>query len=185
MKKLLLSASLLSSLLLASACGDEEEVENPDVEGCEHLQEGPAAPVTAGTGAGAPAVDDDHRRYDITLADVAGGKGGDVTFASSEAGDYILFLGAAVPVAVLDAAGATVPFESSSASSDQCTEVKARHQLELGVGTYTLRFGPSALGAVGLVVEPAAHEDPAGRRGGRWGRSAGWGTRKHRRLGPG
>lgn len=161
MKKLLLSVSLLSSLLLASACGDEEapQTENPDVEGCEHLQEGPATPVAAASGAGAPAVDDDHRRYDIALADVAGGKGGDVTFASAEAGDYVLFLGAAVPVAVLDGTGAQVPFESSSASSPQCAEIKARHQLELGVGSYTLRFGPSSLGAVSLVVEPAAHAE--------------------------
>ena len=159
MKKLLLSASLLSSLLLSSACGgDEEETENPDVEGCEHLQEGPATPVSAtATGAAAPAVDDDHRRYDITLTDVAGGKGGDVTFASGEAGDYVLFLDAAVPVSVLDGAGAQVPFESSSASSAQCTEIKARHVLELGVGTYTLRFGPSPLDAVGLVVELGEH----------------------------
>ena len=158
MKKLLLCASMLSSLLLTSACGgEEEEAESPDVEGCEHLQEGPATAVSAATGAGAPAVDDDHRRYDISLGDVTGGRGGDVTFASSEAGDYILFLGAAVPVAVLDAAGATLPFESSSASSTQCAEIKARHVLELGVGTYTLRFGPSSQGSVSLVVEHADH----------------------------
>ncbi len=159
MKKLFLSASLLSSFLLTAACGGDAEqaAESPDAESCEHLQEGPATPLTAASGAGAPAVDDDHRRYDITLTEVPGGKGGDVTFASGEGGDYVLFLDAAVPVSVLDGAGAQVAFESSSASSETCTEIKARHVVELGVGTYTLRFGPSPLSAVGLVVEHGAH----------------------------
>jgi hypothetical protein len=158
MKKFLSVSVLSSLLLLTSACGEDEVAEeNPDVEGCEHLEEGPATAITASTGASAPAVDDDHRRYDVTLVDVAGGKGGSVTFASSEAGDFVLFLGENVPVVVEDAAGSVVEFESSSAGSATCSAIKARHQLELGVGTYSLRFGPSSVGAVSLVLEPAAH----------------------------
>src|SRR5688572_14994746 len=76
MKKKLLAALLMSTALLATACGDDEE-ENPDVEGCEHLQEGPATAVTAtATSENAPAIRADHRRYDVTLVAGNGGNSG-------------------------------------------------------------------------------------------------------------
>lgn len=158
MKMKLFSAVLLSSALFL-ACGGEE---NADVEACEHLQEGPASSVTASaSGTGAPTVSNDHRRYDIALVDVTGGKGGSVSFAAAEATDYILFTSADVPVVVKDSNGQTVAFEATTKSSSECTEVKGRHTVPLTVGTYTLTFGPTTATSVSLVIEEAGgdHED--------------------------
>jgi hypothetical protein len=156
MKRKLLSAVLLSAGLIFG-CGGEEE-ESVDVEGCEHLQRGPASSITAtATATGAPAVKDDHRRYDIALADVTGGKGGSVTFAAAAAGDYVLFTSADVPVAVTDANGQAVAIEASVKSSPECTEIKGRHTIPMKVGTHTLTFGPTTGASVSIVIEPDEH----------------------------
>jgi hypothetical protein len=160
MKKKLLSALLLSTALLTAACGgDDKEPEQDDVEGCEHLQKGPGAPVTAAaTGAG-PAVSNDHKRYDITLVDVTGGKGGSVSFAVSEATDYVFYLNAAVDLRVTNSSGAEVPEEEFAGSSATCTDIKGRYVVPLTVGTHTLTFGPSTLSSVSLVIEEGGHHD--------------------------
>lgn len=153
MKMKLFSAVLLSSALFL-ACGDEEET--ADSEACEHLKEGPTSAVTASaSGTGAPAVSNDHRRYDIALADVTGGKGGSVSFAAAEGTDYILFTSADVPVTVKNSSGATVSPEESVKSSATCAEVKGRHTFPMSVGTYTLTFGPTTAASVSLVIEEA------------------------------
>jgi hypothetical protein len=149
----LLSVVLLSSALFLGCGGDKE---NADSEACEHLQEGPATSITATAAAtGAPAVSNDHRRYDITLTDVTGGKGGTVSFAAAEAVDYILFTSADVPVIVKDTGGTTVAPEASVKSSSACTEIKGRHTVPLSVGTHTLTFGPTTATSVSLVIEEA------------------------------
>jgi hypothetical protein len=151
MKMKLFSAVLLSTSLLVACGGDEE---SPDVEGCEHLKEGPAAAITASaSGTGAPAVSNDHKRYDISLTDVTGGKGGSVSFAASEGTDYILFTSADVPVVVKGSNGQTVAPEASVKTSSECTEIKGRHTFGLSVGTYTISFGPTTATSVSLVVE--------------------------------
>jgi len=155
MKKKLFSACLLSTVLLAG-CGTVNEA---DMEACEHLQEGPSSIVTAtATASGAPAVDNDHRRYDISLVDITGGKGGFVSFDVENAGHYILFTGADVPVVVRNAAGDTVSFEVSVKSSTECTNVKGRHTVPLAVGKYSLAFGPTMQGVVSLVIEEETAE---------------------------
>ncbi|WP_164016935.1 hypothetical protein [Pyxidicoccus trucidator] len=160
MNKKLLAALLMSTALLATACGDDEEgEENVDVEGCEHLQEGPSTAVTATLTGTAPAVDNDHRRYDITLVDGAGGKTGSVSFAADEATDYVIFTGADVPLTVRDSSGAVVDIEESTKSSSQCTDIKGRHVVPMTVGTHTLTFGPTPTASVSIVIEEAAHED--------------------------
>jgi hypothetical protein len=157
--KMKLFAAVLVSAGLIFGCGGEEE-ENVDVEGCEHLQEGPSTAVTATAAtAGAPAVKDDHRRYDVTLVDVTGGKGGSVTFAAAEEGDYVLFTSADVPVAVTNANGQTVAIEASAKSSPECTEIKGRHTIPMKVGTHTFTFGPTTQTSVSVVIEPEAHGD--------------------------
>jgi hypothetical protein len=159
MKRKLFAAVLLSAGLIFG-CGDDEEEENIDVEGCEHLQEGPSTAVTATAAtAGAPAVKDDHRRYDVTLVDVTGGKGGSVTFAAAAEGDYVLFTSADVQVAIKDANGQAVGIEASAKSSTECTEIKGRHTIPMKVGTHTLTFGPTTQTSVALVIEQAAHAD--------------------------
>lgn len=144
--------------ILSTACPGPKD-DPADVEGCEHLEEGPAVSVTASADGGtAPAIRSDHKRYDVQLVDVAGGKGGRVTFAPSAAGDYVFFLDADVAAKFLDSAGAEVAVERSEKSTPTCVAVKGRHQLALGVGTYRLSLGPGSVESVGIVVEPAAHE---------------------------
>lgn len=156
MMKKLLSACLLASALLAGCGGEKNEA---DVEGCEHLQEGPAAAVTATASAsGAPAVSNDHKRYDITLPAGSGGNVGSVSFAAAEASDYVFFLGSNVTLKVTSAAGETVTFEESATSSTACTAIKGRYVAPLQVGTYTLTFGPTSESSVSLVIEETAHE---------------------------
>jgi hypothetical protein len=155
MKKQLLSALLLSASLL-TACGSDDAAASIDDEGCEHLQEGPAVNVTAATSGAGPAVGNDHKRYDIALADVSGGKGGSVTFAAAEATDYVLFTSADVAVKVTNAAGQTVGIEESATRSDACSEIKGRHVVPLTVGTHTLTFGPATASTVSLVIEEAS-----------------------------
>lgn len=157
MKKLL-ATCLLSTALLVGCSGDEEE--SADVEGCEHLQNGPATAITATPGAaGAPEVSNDHKRYDVTLVDVSGQKGGSIAFAASEAADYVFFLNTDVPFAVASAGGQAVAIEESAKSSTECTDIKGRYIVPLEVGTYTLSFGPTSATSVSVVVEEAAHED--------------------------
>jgi hypothetical protein len=151
MKLKFFSAVLLSTALFVGCGGDEETADN---EACEHLQEGPATSVNASASeTGAPSVSNDHRRYDIALTDVTGGKGGTVSFAASEAADYILFTGADVPVTVKSGSGQTIAAKASVKSSSVCTEVKGRHTFPLSVGTYTLTFGPTTATSVSLVIE--------------------------------
>ncbi|MCE9667213.1 hypothetical protein LY474_05235 [Myxococcus stipitatus] len=160
MHKKLLSALLLSTALLTAACGDDDETpeEGVDVEGCEHLREGPSVAVAATTTGTPPAVDDNHRRYDIALVEGAAGHSGAVTFAASEATDYVLYLSADVPVRITDASGAEVELEESAKGSESCSEIKGRHVVPLSVGTFTFTFGPTPTADVSLVIEEASHE---------------------------
>ncbi|QRK07726.1 hypothetical protein JQX13_48390 [Archangium violaceum] len=157
MMKKLLSACLLSSALLVG-CGESNEV---DVEGCEHLAEGPAVAVTASasTSGTLPSVGNDHKRYDITLpAGTGGNYTGSVSFAAAEATDYVFFLGADVSLTVTSSSGQAVAFEESAKSSEQCGDIKGRYVAPLEVGTYTLTFGPASQSSVSLVIEESEHD---------------------------
>lgn len=139
-----------------SACPGPQPHEDDEL--CEHLADGPAEAVTAATSGDGPLIADDHTRYDITLAAVTGGNGGTVRFAADEAGEFIIALDAAVPLVVTDGSGATVTAEDTATSSEACTEIRGRHVFDLEVGTYVLRFGPTAETKVGVVVEHGAHD---------------------------
>jgi len=143
------SAVLLSAALLAS-CGGE----NVDTKPCEYLQEGPASSVTASASAtGAPAVSADPRRYDISLIDVTGGKGGSVSFSVAEAGDYTLYLNGEVPVNVTNASGQRLEVTVSGTGSSECTEIKRRHTFTLAAGMHSIAFGPTTVSSVSLVID--------------------------------
>jgi hypothetical protein len=145
----------LPLLAVCAACPGEPNV---DQEGCEHLKEGPATAVTALASGEGPLVADDHHRYDVSLVAITGGNGGRVRFASDEQGDFIIFLNQGVPLKVLDSSGAEVAIEASATSSTACTDIRGRHVVPLGVGTYTLSLGPTTQTSVGIVIEHAAHE---------------------------
>jgi hypothetical protein len=148
------SAVLLSVSLLVG-CGEA----SIDSDACEHIQEGPASPITASANeTGAPAVSTDHRRYDISLVDGTGGKGGSVSFAVAEANDYTLFLTGEVPVNLKDANGQRIEVTASGTGSSECSEIKRRHTFALAVGTHSITFGPTSAGSVSLVIVGAAHE---------------------------
>ncbi|EPX55390.1 hypothetical protein D187_009001 [Cystobacter fuscus DSM 2262] len=158
MMKKLLSACLLSSALLVG-CGGEP-AEDADAEGCEHLQEGPAVPVTASASStSAPEVGADHKRYDISLPAGTAGNTGSVSFAADAATDYTFFLSADVSLTLTSSSGQTVSFESSAKNSASCGTIKGRYVAPLEVGTYTLTFGPSSsVSSVSLVIEESGHE---------------------------
>lgn len=148
---------VVSIVMLTLGCSDKHP--SFEEEGCEHLKEGPSAAVTAASGAdSAPAVAGDHKRYDVTLIDVGGGKGGFVKFAAAQAVDFVFFLDANVPLEFLDATNMAVAPEASATSSTVCAEIKGRHLVPLEVGTYVLKLGPTTLTSVGIVVEEAAHD---------------------------
>ena len=157
MKMKRFSAVLLSAALLVGCA--EETLDN---DACEHLQEGPASAITASANtAGAPAVSNDHRRYDISLIDGTGGKGGSVSFAVTRANDYTLFLTGEVPVNLRDANGQRIEVTASGTGSSDCSEVKRRHLFALEVGTYSITLGPTTESSVSLVIVEAGqkHED--------------------------
>jgi hypothetical protein len=155
-------ATLLALVMLSlAACGGDdstEEEESIDVEGCEHLIEGPEVPVTAtATSDGAPSVADDHMRYDVTLVEVDGGNGGAVAFDADEATDFVFFLSADVDMAITDSGDQEVAIEESATSSPECEEIRGRHVAELTVGTHYLSFGPTPEEQVSVVIEHADH----------------------------
>jgi hypothetical protein len=58
-----------------------------------------------------------------------------------------------VPLAVTDSTGAPVTLASSASSSPECTDIKGKHTVALGVGTYFLELGPTSAADVSVVVE--------------------------------
>lgn len=138
----------------ASPTATPAQAEGPDVEGCEHLAEGPATEVTAqsAANAGKVMVGNDHKRYDVALADGMNA----VTFESGEAAHYVFFLGQDVPLTLTDASGQAVAIEERKTENLPCGEMKARVTADLGVGPYTLTFGPTEATMVGIVIEEDA-----------------------------
>lgn len=159
------SASAFAVAALIAGCQGHDEEEpghaDADVEACGHMKGGPAAPLTAAAAfsATAPAVSNDHKRYDLTLAGTAGARVGFVSFAVARAAEYIVYTGAPVKLALKTAAMTEVAAESSASSVAACTEVKGRHAFDLGVGTYVLGFGPETVDTVSLVLEAQDHEN--------------------------
>jgi hypothetical protein len=154
--------SLSALALFGAGCGDDddpEQHEDPDVEACEHMQEGPPSAVMAAAAfsISAPAVRNDHQRYDLTLTDAAGSKSGFVTFAAAKAGEYIVYTSAPVKLSVKNAAMVEVAPESSATSIARCTEVKGKHVYDLAVGTYVIGVGPETSDKVSLVLEANEH----------------------------
>jgi hypothetical protein len=170
-KKMFGFALTLMLALTLAACGDdlddddhtdEDPIAAVNEEGCEHLAEGPFIATAATTDAtNAPSVASDHNAYRISLPEVEGSiaRLGYVSFDSDEATDYVLFLDKNIGLTVLDADGEEVEIEETELSVPQCTIVKARHTVELGVGVYNFVFSDLAIAEVLLVIEEAEHED--------------------------
>ena len=124
--------------------------------------EGPAAP--AGTDAGsAVEVKADHKAYRVALS---AAQQGWIRYSADELGELTVFVSQDV---ALDAVGdqnpqQTIPIEDKS-TVDACTEVAARHTLDIDmVGTVYLLLGGGATesGPVTLVVEHGGHHHDHG-----------------------
>lgn len=154
----LLATFTLAVSVFVPACGGDDDAtpeESIDVEGCEHLQEGPAAPITAGAVADetAPLVAADHRRYDIAVTDT-----GFVRFAADEATDLVVFIDAPATLTFTGADGTVLPPEETATSSPECTDIKGKVTVPVGVGTVFIAIGPGAPAEVSMVVEEAGHD---------------------------
>lgn len=144
---------------LAMGCGDDghDEPGGDELvgEACEHAVSGPYFDVTAAADASsAPAAKKAHHLVRITLMDVEGGKGGTVTYAADESGDFVIFATKSVPLSVKAADGTVVAIEATSAVT-ACDAVAEQHTVELGIGTYDVVLGPTTESEVGLVIEHA------------------------------
>lgn len=154
----LLPVLALTALAATAACTTEEhEHEDPETDACEHLAAGPAEAVTAATTAtatDAPDVSKAHTRFDVATGGTAEAPAtGYVKFVVAKAGEYLLVADKAVPLAVIDAAGATVAARSTAAKSDKCSVVLHRSLYDLKVGTVKVRIGPTVEGKVGVLFE--------------------------------
>jgi hypothetical protein len=149
---------ILGSISLAAACGDDHDhgEASPAEDACEHMIEGPARSITAAAdpGADAPEIGDAHTRFDITLPGAGDSRAGRVDLVIAEAGGYMLYMSADVPLTVHDDAGTALAPEASERSVAECTEVALGHGFDLGVGTYSVSLGPTAEALVQVVVVP-------------------------------
>lgn len=161
MRTLFRSSICALAILALVACDDHDhdhDHEDPTAEACEHAADGPFQPVNAAEADAAPAIQSyEHTRVDITLLAGADGNGGSVSFNVVEAGDYVFFLTADVPLAFDDDSGAVEVEET--AVVDLCDAVAVSHTVELAPGVVTLTFGPTDATEVGLVFEMGGEHD--------------------------
>lgn len=132
-----------------------------DVEGCEHMTTGDAVAVTAVASGSAtvPTTNEPHKRYAISLPAKDGQYEGIVKYNSGEEADFVVFLDRDVPLRVFDAEAKEVEIEESASFSVACTTIKGRHVVPMGVGEYTLFFGPTTAASVSMVIEESEHEE--------------------------
>jgi hypothetical protein len=149
----------LSLSLSLSACDEHHHDEDPVAEACEHLGGAPTPLTAAATATGAPEVKADHKRYDVTLGDVSGGKAGVVSFTSTQKGHLLVFLSVDVPVLAKASTGLDVTLNASSKTAT-CPTVKAWYEYEVGVGRYDFTLGGAGntTSTVGMVLETQTHE---------------------------
>jgi hypothetical protein len=142
----------IAAVMAVALVGCPEEGTEVEQELCLHLRTGEMHQVTAAE-TNPPPIAADHRRYEVTLADVGTQKGGSLSLVVEHGGEFIFGLGRDVPLEVRQANGDVVPVESVSRGSAACAELAATHTYELAVGSYTLVLGPTPETTVSIVVE--------------------------------
>ena len=164
-----LSLCLFTCLLAFAGCDDHDHDDHDHggetlalgTEACEHTNEGPFLDVDgAADTANAPSLAFPHTATRIAIADADATHY--VRFDASEAGEYIIFVSADVPVEILDNDGNVIEIEATS-GVDECAEVVAQHTVDLTVGSVLVGFGPTSETTLSVVVEEAGGEhDHAG-----------------------
>jgi hypothetical protein len=138
-----------------AGCGDAINI---DEVACERLQAPAGTPVTAALDMPtAPATRAGQRRYDVTLVDLGGAKGGLLAFAPSRSADYAIFLDQDMPLRILAPGDRELPPETMGRGG-RCPEVKTRIIVNVPALPHWLAFGPTNHDKVGLTIE----EDPRG-----------------------
>jgi hypothetical protein len=163
MKRWMVSVQFAAFALVLAACG-EHGLEDIEAEACEHLDEGPFQPLAAtATAADAPAGNETHVSYEVSLVDLGEGSfGGFVAFDPPEAGEYYVFTDQPVELSFADASGATIAIESqctSSPCSETCGIVERRYQLDVGTERVVVAFAPGAVTETLLLFEAGEHAD--------------------------
>ena len=153
-----LSFCLIAGLLAFAGCDDHDdehghggETLGLGAEACEHTNEGPFVDVDATLDTtDAPSLAFPHTATRVAIADADAKHY--VRFNADEAGEYIFFVSADVPVEILDNDGNLIEIEATG-GVDECAEVVAQHTVDLTVGSVLVAFGPTSEGTLSVVVE--------------------------------
>lgn len=111
---------------------------------------------------------------EITLRDAGGGLGGYVGLPLQDV-TYTLGFGADVPVEAVESTGSPL-FWEEEVSGGPCPELAGTRSVVVGGRSVRLRFGPTEVKTLGLVVSSAYHRggrEPRRRREGHPGRARG------------
>ncbi|MCO4762089.1 MAG: hypothetical protein KC502_11330 [Myxococcales bacterium] len=155
---------LVLGLALAGcdAHDDHPAAEDPVItaieEGCGHLTGSVASAVTLSVdAASAPNMTANHKRVDVTFAQLPSGKyGGRGLWQIAEAGDYVVALSSGVSMQVVDKDGKPVAPEAVQNMPKACAAAQVARVYPLLVGTYTFTFGPTDETGCKLIVEETA-----------------------------
>lgn len=157
MKRTLLFATALSSLLV-SACGDDDAAERPSDVACRSLQSDTILPVTAmDDEVGAPTIAR-FIHYEVTLPTASEGThAGSVVYevGARDVGPYHIFFGQPVGIEVTDSDGNVVPVTLRANSATGCAAAPIALEFDIGTGqTARIDITPidSATGSVDLAL---------------------------------
>lgn len=159
-----LSWIAILGLGLAVACADPadmngEEEESPDVDACEHLNDGPFIDVTPTETA---TVDNnavfaaEHTAYRVDTS----GTAAFTSFSSDEAAEFYLYIDSPTATVTVwqDDAMTEVTAEESVTSSADCAQVEGRFTYDLEVANYFLQVEDNTAANVLVYLAEADHD---------------------------
>ena len=167
-------AAAAAALALAACGGDDHDHDHVHdhghgdsleaVEGhmCEHFQSGPFEMVTAtGEATGAPSATFEHTRVNVSLPAGAGGMNEGWIHMDSEApGEVLIGFSQDVPVEYRHDGGAVAPERSMMGTA--CGELVMLHVLDVHMGRYDIRIGPTSEDTIGFGFEALGGHDHGG-----------------------
>lgn len=121
---------------------------------CEHMEGGPAIPLTAAVDTTiAPDASTPHTRYDLALVDNGSGEwSGAISYASPGSGNLLVATSKAMDIVMTTADGSPVA-GTPNAMSSPCGAVAQIYSFSVSVGPYTMLFGPADVSEVMVVIE--------------------------------
>jgi hypothetical protein len=138
------------ALLALLGCAEETDLEKAF---CAQLAADAVEMVTATPDAtDAPSVSRDGIAFRIQLLPEGDAFAGTVSYRPDERGDFAIGLSADIPMRILNPEGEAVEI-SNTVVGASCPELAVRHTARLGLTTYTIELGPTAVDVVSLVSE--------------------------------